>query len=76
MRSHWGIENQVHWMLDVAFGEDESWVCLGDGTENFADLRRLALHLLKQDMTTRTGITGRRLKAGWSDAYLLKILLG
>jgi predicted transposase YbfD/YdcC len=74
--SHWGSENQVHWRLDVAFGEDDRRVRLGEGAENFAVLRRLALHLLKQETTTRTGIKGKRLTAGWSDAYLLKILLG
>jgi predicted transposase YbfD/YdcC len=76
VRRHWGIENQVHWLLDVAFREDESRVRVGDGAENFAVLRRLALHLLKQEMTTRMGIKGKRLKAGWSDTYLLKIPLG
>jgi predicted transposase YbfD/YdcC len=76
VRSHWGIENQVHWLLDVAFREDDSRVRLGDGAENFAILRRLALQLLKQETTTQIGIRGKRLKAGWSDAYLLEILLG
>ena len=58
VRRHWGIENQVHWLLDVAFREDESRVRQGDGAENFAVLRRLALHLLKQETTTRIGIKG------------------
>lgn len=76
VRSHWGIENQVHWLLDMAFREDESRVRVGQAAENFAVLRRLALHLLKQDMTAKCGIKARRLKAGWSQDYLLHILTG
>jgi predicted transposase YbfD/YdcC len=76
VRSHWGIENQVHWLLDVAFHEDESRVRIGQAAENFAVLRRLALHLLKQDTTAKCGIKARRLKAGWSHEYLLHILAG
>lgn len=74
VRSHWGIENRVHWLLDVAFHEDESRVRLGDAAENFAVLRRVALHLLKQETTATCGIKAKRLKAGWSQAYLLKVL--
>lgn len=76
VRAHWGIENQVHWLLDVAFHEDECRVREGQAAENFAVLRRIALHLLKQDATTRCGIKGKRLKAGWSTDYLLHILAG
>ncbi len=76
MRAHWGIENQVHWLLDVAFHEDDSRVRRGDGAENFAVLRRVALHLHKQETTAKCGIKAKRLKAGWSHDYLLKILAG
>ncbi|GAC1449857.1 MAG: ISAs1-like element ISSod22 family transposase [Ktedonobacterales bacterium] len=76
VRAHWGIEHQVHWLLDVALHEDDSRVRLGDGAENFAVLRRVALHLLKQEATAKCGIKAKRLKAGWSHDYLLKVLAG
>lgn len=76
VRTHWQIENRVHWLLDVAFREDESRVRVGHAAENFAVLRRLALHLLRQDTTAKCGIKARRLKAGWSTDYLLQILTG
>ena len=76
VRRHWGIENQVHWLLDMAFREDESRVRVGDGAENFAILRRLALHLLQRETTAHCGSKAKRLKAGWSEAYLLKVLAG
>jgi predicted transposase YbfD/YdcC len=76
VRAHWGIENRVHWLLDVAFREDDSRVRVGHAAENFAVLRRIALHLLKQDTATHCGIKGKRLKAGWSIDYLLHILAG
>ena len=76
VRSHWGIESRLHWLLDVAFREDESRARVGHSAENFAVLRRLALHLLKQEATAPCGIKAKRLKAGWSEDYLLKVLAG
>jgi predicted transposase YbfD/YdcC len=76
VRDHWGIENRVHWVLDMAFREDESRVRQGQAAENLAVLRRLALTLLRADTTTKAGIKARRLKAGWDDRYLLHVLHG
>jgi predicted transposase YbfD/YdcC len=73
-RTHWGIENGLHWVLDVAFAEDHCRVRKDNGPANFAILRRLALNLLKADCTTKAGIKARRLKAGWDEAYLLSLI--
>ncbi len=74
VRGHWGIENQVHWVLDLAFREDESRVRKDHGAENFAVLRHIALNLLKRDHTTKLGTQNKRLKAAWDQDYLRALL--
>lgn len=74
IRNHWGIENSQHWVLDMAFREDESRKRKDNAAENFAIVRRIAFNMLKRDSSTRMGIQNKRLMAAWSNEYLLKIL--
>jgi predicted transposase YbfD/YdcC len=74
VRGHWGIENQLHWVLDVAFREDQARSTLGYSGENLAVIRHLAINLLTQEKSAKGGIRAKRLKAGWDDNYLLKVL--
>jgi predicted transposase YbfD/YdcC len=76
VRQHWGIENRLHWVLDVAFRDDESRVRTGHAAENLAVLRHIALNLLNAETTLRRGVKGKRLKAGWDNDYLARILAG
>lgn len=76
VRFHWGIENQLHWVLDIAFDEDRHRLRKEHGPENFALLRHIALNLLKQEQSLKRSIKGKRLVAGWNEAYLLKVLAG
>jgi hypothetical protein len=77
VRSHWGIENRLHWVLDIAFAEDHCRVRKDNGQENFAILRHIALNLLKLEKTSkRRSIRGKRLLAAWDNPYLLKVLAG
>jgi predicted transposase YbfD/YdcC len=74
IRGHWGIENSLHWSLDINFREDESRIRKGHGAENYSRLSRIAVNLLKRDTTEKVGITSKRLKAGWDHDYLLQLL--
>lgn len=74
IRSHWSIENCLHWVLDMAFREDESRIRKDHGDENLAVLHHITLNLLRQDTQTRLGIHGKRLKAGWNTDYLARLL--
>jgi predicted transposase YbfD/YdcC len=76
VRDHWGVENCVHWVLDIAFREDDSRVRKGHGAQNLSILRRIALNLLRHEPTAKSGVKARRLRAGWDNAYLLKVLAG
>ena len=74
VRRHWGIENGLHWVLDVAFNEDRMRQRDRNGAENLALLNRLAVSLLRQDTTVKAGIKCKRKRAGWNDDYLLHLL--
>lgn len=73
-RSHWGIENSLHWVLDVAMNEDDSRIRKHNAPANMAILRHIALNLLKQEKSLKRGIRGKRLKAAMNPDYLLKVL--
>lgn len=76
IRSHWSIENSLHWVLDIAFREDDSRIRKDHGPENMTTLRHIALNLLKQDKSIKIGIKSKRKNAGWNERYLLKVLNG
>jgi predicted transposase YbfD/YdcC len=75
-RGHWGIENGLHWVLDVAFREDHNRTRSDHSAHNFAILRHIALNLLKAEKSVKVGVKGKRLNCGWDHSYLFKVLLG
>lgn len=74
VRGHWGIENQLHWVLDVAFREDQCRTTTGYSGENLAVIRHIAVNLLTHEKSAKCGTHAKRMKAGWDDRYLLKVL--
>ena len=76
VRGHWGIENSIHWVLDICFREDESRIRKDNAPENFAVLRHIALNMLKKEGSLKKSIKTKRLKAGWDNGYLAKVLAG
>jgi len=75
VRFHWGVENSLHWKLDIGFREDECRKRKGRASENFAIMRQIALNMLNQEKTImKTGVKGKRLRAGWDNDYLLTLL--
>lgn len=74
IRTHWGIENRVHWVLDVAMAEDTNRTRKGESAQNLALIRKLALNLLRRETSVKTGFAAKQKRAGWDRNYLLKIL--
>lgn len=75
VRAHWGIENRLHWVLDVGFGEDGCGIWQGHAPENLATLRKMALNLLRQGRASKRGLKARSKKASWDHEYLLTLFL-
>jgi predicted transposase YbfD/YdcC len=76
VRAHWGIENALHWVLDVAYREDDSRIRVDNAAENFSIIRQLTANLLTRATSIKVGIKNKRLRAGWDDAFLLSVLAG
>ena len=74
VRCHWQVENSLHWVLDVAFREDACRTRTAHAPENLATLRHIAVNLLKQERSCKLGVKSKRLKAGWDESYMLKVL--
>ena len=74
IRSHWHVENKLHWQLDVSFNEDYNRLRSGNAAENFSLMNKVALNLLKNEKSIRLGVKNKRLKAGWDNDYMMKVL--
>ncbi len=74
IRSHWHVENKLHWQLDVSFNEDQNRLRSGYAAENISLINKVALNLLKNEKSVKVGVKGKRLKAGWDNAYMMKVL--
>src|SRR5207245_6837700 len=76
VRQHWGIENSLHWVLDVSFDEDACRIRKDKGAQTFTVLRHIALNLLRREPHHKRGIKARRKRAGWDRDYLFQVLTG
>ena len=74
IRDHWHVENKLHWQLDVSFDEDQNRLRSGFAAENFSLMNKIALNLLKNEKSVRIGVKNKRLKAGWDNRYMAKVL--
>jgi predicted transposase YbfD/YdcC len=74
IRTHWTIENQLHWVLDVVFHEDDSRLRIGNAAQNLAVIRHMSLNMLRQETSYKKSVRQKRLRAGWDDTYMLKVL--
>lgn len=74
VRAHWGVENSLHWVLDIVFNEDDSRIRKDNSPENFAIIRRIAMNLMKKDTKSKHSLKARRKRAGWDDEYLEYLL--
>ena len=74
VRGYWALENELHWCLDIGFREDKNQVPETRSAENLVTLRHIGINLLKQEISCKRGIEGKRKKAGWDENYLFKIL--
>jgi hypothetical protein len=74
VRSHWGIENQLHWVLDVAFSEDNCRIRKDNAPQNLAVIRQIALNLLGRETSLKVGVKNKQFRAAMDNDYLLKVL--
>lgn len=74
VRAHWSVENNLHWVLDIAFDEDRNRTRKGYSAANLAIIRHITLNLIKSEKTCKVGVKTKRAKAGWDNQYLLKVL--
>jgi predicted transposase YbfD/YdcC len=75
VRQHWGVENPLHWVLDVSFAEDASRIRKDQGAQTFSVLRQIAVNLLRRESQHQRGIKARRKRAGWDRDYLIQVLM-
>lgn len=76
IRRHWTIENQLHWVLDIAFREDDARHRARNTAQNMTTLRQIAINIIKQDQQRKVGVANSRKRAGWDRSYLLTLLTG